>query len=190
MSGADVRPAAGPATLPTTADLIRRYAIASEEAANIVRTLSANDDVARMRAVVDAIWTHLHSAGVSWVGFYVPDPSEQTAEPQRLVLGPCRNTPACSPIGLHGVCGQALRSREIGLVHDVRALGEAYVACDPRDRAEVVIPLVRPVPGGERCLAVLDLDSHQVGRFSTVDIEGLKGVLVAAGIPDRAGPRG
>jgi putative methionine-R-sulfoxide reductase with GAF domain len=132
-----------------------------------------------MRAVVDALWTHLHAVGVSWVGFYLPDP----ADPEALVLGPSRNTPACSPIGLHGVCGQAFTGRQVMVIRDVRDLGEAYIACDPRDRSEVVLPLLRTTSGGQVCIAVLDVDSHEVGRFGPADVEGLRAVLEAAGIP-------
>ena len=79
--------------------------------AAITRALPANIQTMsleqRMRAVADALWNALHDKGVSWVGFYV-DHSDQPDD-QRLILGPCRNKPACSPIGLHGVCGQTLR---------------------------------------------------------------------------------
>lgn len=167
------------ATMPSPADLARRYAAAAEDAAATVRNCGGGDLEARMRAVVDALWTHLHSAGVSWVGFYLPDP----ADPRALVLGPSRNTPACSPIGLHGVCGQAFTGRQVMIIRDVRDLGDAYIACDPRDRSEVVLPLLRKTSGGEVCIAVLDVDSHEVGRFGTSDVEGLRAVLEGAGIP-------
>jgi putative methionine-R-sulfoxide reductase with GAF domain len=167
------------ATTPSPADLARRYAAAAEDAAATLRTSGGGDLEARMRAVVDALWTHLRAAGVSWVGFYLPDP----ADPNALVLGPSRNTPACSPIGLHGVCGQAFTGRTTMIVRDVRDLGEAYIACDPRDRSEVVLPLLRATSGGEVCIAVLDVDSHDVGRFGPADVEGLRTVLEAAGIP-------
>ena len=90
-----------------------------------------------------------------------------------------RNTPACSPIGLHGACGQAYLSRQPLVVRDVAALGENYVACDPRDRSEVVVPLL---DGQGECTAVLDLDSQEVGAFDKRDVDGLTHVLRAAGL--------
>ena len=128
-----------------------------------------------MRIVVDAMWDRLHDRGVSWIGFYVDVPGEP--DDQRMVLGPCRDKPACSPIGLHGVCGQALRSQQTRIVRDVRDLGEHYIACDPRDRSEIVIPLI-----GEcgTCWGVLDVDSHEVGSFDASDDSGLRQVLRAA----------
>jgi putative methionine-R-sulfoxide reductase with GAF domain len=174
------RPATA-APIPTPADLARRYAAAADDAAATVRGSGGGDLEFRMRAVVDALWTHLHAAGISWVGFYLPHP--HPSDPQALVLGPSRNTPACSPIGLHGVCGQAFTGRQVIIIRDVRDLGEAYIACDPRDRSEVVLPLLRTTSGGQVCIAVLDVDSHEVRRFGPADVEGLRAVLEAAGIP-------
>jgi putative methionine-R-sulfoxide reductase with GAF domain len=130
----------------------------------------------RMRAVADALWEGLRDRGVSWVGFYVARPG---APPEaRLELGPCRDRPACSPIGLHGVCGQALAAGRARVVRDVADLGASYIACDPADRSEIVIPLA---DDGGRCWGVLDLDSHEVGAFDEPDRRGLALVLRAAG---------
>jgi putative methionine-R-sulfoxide reductase with GAF domain len=127
----------------------------------------------RMRAVVDALWDGLYETGVSWVGFYLPEGESE------LVLGPSRNKPACSPIGLHGVCGQAFTGRKPIVVRDVRELGQNYVACDPRDQSEVVLPVFDEAGA---CWAVLDLDSHEIGAFSEADVAGLQAVLRAAGL--------
>ena len=128
-----------------------------------------------MRAVVDRLWEALGSQGASWVGFYVhPDP--QAGE---LVLAVCRDRPACSPIGLHGACGRALLERCILIVRDVANLGENYIACDPRDRSEIVVPCIDQT---DACWGVLDLDSHESGAFDVADAEGLHRVLVAAGL--------
>lgn len=129
-----------------------------------------------MRAVTDALWEGLKAHGVSWVGFYV---ERAEAPPEaRLELGPCRNKPACSPIGLHGVCGQALLAGRARIVRDVAELGPDYIACDPADRSEIVVPLF----GDDgRCWGVLDLDSHEVGAFGESDRAGLERVLRAAG---------
>ena len=127
----------------------------------------------RMQAVVDALWDALKDANVSWVGFYLHTGRDE------LVLGPRRDKPACSPIGLHGACGRAYTSRRPLVVGDVAELGENYVVCDPRDRSEVVIPLL----GDDgTCWGVLDLDSHQVSAFDDGDVEGLTAVLRAAGL--------
>ncbi len=131
----------------------------------------------RMRAVVDALWVAFENHGYSWVGFYLDQPNEP--DEKRLVLGWCRDKPACSPIGLHGVCGQALLSKKLRIVRDVTELGENYIACDPRDRSEIVIPLL-----DERgvCWGVLDIDSSDVGAFDESDALGLRQVLETAGL--------
>jgi putative methionine-R-sulfoxide reductase with GAF domain len=127
----------------------------------------------RMQRVVDALWAGLRDTGVSWVGFYLYEGDEE------LVLGPRRDKPACSPIGLHGACGQAFKSCRALVVRDVKDLGENYIACDPRDRSEVVIPLL---DADGQCWGVLDLDSHEPGAFSEDDVTGLTLVLRAAGL--------
>jgi putative methionine-R-sulfoxide reductase with GAF domain len=131
----------------------------------------------RMQIVVDALWDSLHDAGVSWVGFYIDQPHEP--DDRRLVLGPCRNKPACSPIGLHGMCGKAFMTRRTCIVDDVRTLGPNYIACDPRDQSEIVVPIMDQ---SGRCWAVLDVDSWTIAGFDTTDEAGLRGVLATAGL--------
>ena len=147
-----------------------------------VRGASGNDE-ARMQRVVDALWDAFAAAGVSWVGFYVAD--ESKPESERLLLGPRRDKPACSPIGLHGVCGAGYASGATQIVADVRALGESYVACDPRDLSEIVVPIAS---ANGAVTGVLDLDSFDVGSFDESDDEGLRAVLTAAGFSVPASP--
>jgi putative methionine-R-sulfoxide reductase with GAF domain len=125
----------------------------------------------RMRTLVDALWEALAPTGVSWVGFYLHEGRDE------LVLGPRRDKPACSPIGLHGACGRALTQKRPLVVRDVADLRQDYIACDPRDRSEVVIPLFEP---DGACWGVLDLDSHDVGAFDQTDVDGLLALLRAA----------
>jgi len=142
---------------------------------------SLADRTAQLEGVVDVLWQGLSSSGLSWVGFYLDQPGEP--EDARLVLGPRHPKPACSPIGLHGVCGQSLRGRCVRIVSDVSELGPDYIACDPRDRSEIVIPILdRAADGSPHCWAVLDLDSHEVGCFDQADALGLQDVLRAAGV--------
>jgi putative methionine-R-sulfoxide reductase with GAF domain len=128
----------------------------------------------RMQEVVEALWEATGSRGVSWIGFYLKD-----RERDELVLGPRRDKPACSPIGLGGVCGRCWLERRPILVADVARLGTHYIACDPRDRSEAVIPLFEP---GGACWGVLDADSHDVGCFETADIVGMTTLVEHAGL--------
>jgi len=134
---------------------------------------AAGDRAQRVRAVVDALWDGLKDTGVSWVGIYVHEGGDE------LVLAARRDKPACSPIGMHGACGTVFKTRRPLIVRDVQDLGPNYIACDPRDRSEVVIPLLE---ADGSCWGVLDLDSHEVGSFGTEDVTGLEAVLRAAGL--------
>jgi putative methionine-R-sulfoxide reductase with GAF domain len=136
-----------------------------------------------MRLLTDSFWDVLASQGVSWIGFYLG--AGQSMEdgrivgPQEMLLGPCRNKPACSPIGLHGVCGRGWREQRGIVVRDVAVLGADYVACDPRDKSEVVIPLFDPAGA---CWGVLDVDSWEVGAFNERDARVLGDILARAGL--------
>ena len=133
-----------------------------------------------MQRVVDLLWDAFSSDGYSWVGFYVAD--ESKPETERLILGPRRDKPACSPIGVHGVCGAAYASGRTQIVGDVRDLGESYVACDPRDLSEIVMPLFHEeADGPSACWGVLDVDSWETNAFDVTDRNGLAQVLEAAG---------
>ncbi len=131
----------------------------------------------RMQAVVDALWEAFVERGYSWVGFYVEVPGADDSE--RLVLGPRRDKPACSPIGLHGACGQSFLSKQTLIVRDVKDLGEGYIACDPKDQSEIVIPMIDE--NGD-CWGVLDIDSFEVGAFDERDEAGLQKMLRSAGL--------
>ena len=135
------------------------------------------DRASLMNAIIDILWDALSPHGVSWIGFYLDNPHQPDA--LRLTLGPRRNTAACSPIGLHGACGRCLLSRRILVVDDVRKLGAAYIACDPRDLSECVVPCLQ---GDGSAWAVLDVDSHLLGHFTAEYGDNLGKVLTAAGL--------
>jgi putative methionine-R-sulfoxide reductase with GAF domain len=135
---------------------------------------------ALMQAVVDALWGAFSTERggvppVSWIGFY----TWSKGAPEELVLGARRDKPACSPIGLHGVCGRGFLEKRPIVVRDVAVLGANYVACDPRDRSEVVVPLLNP---DGSCWGVLDGDSHFAGAFDTFDALSLARLLRHVGL--------
>lgn len=149
------------------------------------------------------MWEVLSPLGVSWVGFYVVDlaPGSPASDAKEMTLAYCRDKPACSPIGLHGACGRCWQSRRMLVVTDVARLGEGYIACDPRDKSEVVVPMFAPsiphAPGPTSpssaapsshapelgpCWGVLDVDSFDAGAFDAEDAKGLWRVCEAAGL--------
>ncbi|NUQ52919.1 MAG: GAF domain-containing protein [Phycisphaerales bacterium] len=103
-------------------------------------------------------------AKVSWVGFY-----ERAADADEMILVVRRDKPACSPIGLHGACGRCWKERRALVIADVSTLGAGYIACDPKDKAELVLPMM-----DERgCWGVLDVDSFEIGAFGEHDARGM-----------------
>ncbi|HMN42767.1 MAG TPA: hypothetical protein PKE29_18150 [Phycisphaerales bacterium] len=143
----------------------------------VITTLGppTGDRDSRMRRTVEALWIAFHTRGLSWVGFYLKSP-----DTDELILGPSRDKPACSPITLFGACGRAFLSRSPLVVTDVANLRTNYIACDPRDRSEVVIPCVDSFDGP--CWGVLDADSHDLRAFNEHDAHGLAKVLIHMGL--------
>ncbi len=144
----------------------------------------------RMRSLCDVLWNAFGDRGYSWCGFYVYEPgaagdgpgsSPGEMLPGEMLLAARQPKPACSPIGLDGICGQSWKQRQSVLVRDVRTLdANSYIACDPRDVSEVVVPMVL---GGE-CWGVLDVDSYEVGAFDEHDARGLLNAAQRAGLCD------
>lgn len=95
---------------------------------------------------------------INWIGFYVLQGDE-------LVLGPFQGEPACVriPVG-RGVCGTCVASGDTQRVDDVHAF-PGHIACDVRSRSELVVP----VRAQGAVVAVLDIDSPSVARFSADD---------------------
>lgn len=115
-----------------------------------------------------------HELGdLNWAGFYLNRNEE-------LVLGPFQGKVACVRIPFSkGVCGAAARTRLTQRVDDVHAF-PGHIACDSASSSELVVPLLKD----GRLVAVLDLDSPSVGRFSAEDQAGIEG-LVEIFLPER-----
>lgn len=122
-----------------------------------------------MREVVDELWDQFAGAPYSWCGFYSLQPDGQA-----LILGAHRDKPACSPLPMHGVCGQVARTGKAMIVPDVKALGEAHVECDPKNVSEICVP-VRDYDG--KVIAVFDVDSAQPAAFDEMDQRWLERIL-------------
>ena len=100
---------------------------------------------------------------LNWAGFYL-------LRGNQLVVGPFQGKPACIhiPIG-KGVCGTSLERNEMLNVPDVHQF-PGHIACDSASNSELVIPIRRQ----GQCVAVLDLDSPLLNRFSKADENGLQ----------------
>lgn len=127
-----------------------------------------------MHWAVDALWDAFNADRLSWIGFYVKDPTDE------MTLVARRDKPACSPIGLQGMCGRSWKERRPVLVDDVSALSSAnYIACDPRDKSEVVIPLFE---ADGTCWGVLDGDSYDTHGFDEHDAAQLTRLVEILGL--------
>lgn len=119
---------------------------------------------------------------ISWIGFYERDSSS----PEQMLLIDREPKPACSPIGLHGMCGRGMVENNSIIIDDVRTLGKNYIACDPRDQSELVVPLV---DANGTCFGVLDIDSYAIAAFDDRDADQMHKLLVAFGLTHRSEPR-
>jgi putative methionine-R-sulfoxide reductase with GAF domain len=142
--------------------------IAAREASSL-RTREA-----RMQRCCDLLWDAFSGAGLSWIGFYAKVPGAE-----EMVLEVRRDKPACSPIGLHGCCGRGWKERRPILVDDVATLGPNYIACDPRDKAELVLPML---DSDGTCWGVLDADSHDTFAFGEADRAGMSALCETLGL--------
>ena len=126
------------------------------------------DPVANMANAAALIWESLPD--LNWAGFYRNVRGE-------LVLGPFQGRPACIRIAFgKGVCGAAAATLEVQRVDDVNSF-PGHIACDSASASELVVPIVGS--DGE-LIAVLDLDSPTVARFTAEDEAGcveLAGIL-------------
>ena len=75
------------------------------------------------------------------------------------------------PLG-RGVCGTAAQRDATLLVPDVHAF-PGHIACDSASNSEIVVP----IHSGGRVVAVLDIDSPILNRFSEADRMGLEGFV-------------
>ena len=154
------------------------------EACDAIPADASRDE--RMGVFVRTLWDAIGDptgALCSWAGVYV-GPGERTPEGDvagdgEMLLAVREPKPACSPLGLHGACGRSHLEGETLVVTDVERLGEGYVACDPKDRAELVIPCLNQEGSS---WGVLDLDAFEAGAFSAHDAEILQDALLRAGL--------
>ena len=118
-----------------------------------------SDWIANMANAAALIWETLPD--LNWAGFYRNVGGE-------LVLGPFQGRPACIRIAFgSGVCGVAAQSRKVQRVEDVSVF-PGHIACDSASSSELVVPIIRD----DVVVAVLDLDSPKIGRFTNEDEVG------------------
>tara|TARA_B110000881_G_C18350682_1_gene401324 strand:+ start:46 stop:543 length:498 start_codon:yes stop_codon:yes gene_type:complete len=123
-----------------------------------------SDFVANMANISAILYWALDN--VNWAGFYL-------VKEGQLVLGPFHGQPACIriPIG-KGVCGTAVSENCIQLIDDVHQFS-GHIACDAASNSEIVLPIRH----NNHIIAVLDIDSPNLGRFDYEDKIGLSRIV-------------
>ena len=138
-----------------------KYRLLTEQ----IRALTAGetDLVAKMANVAAAIHEEM---GFFWTGFY-------RVVGEELILGPFQGPVACMhiPFG-RGVCGSAWKQRTTLVVPDVEKF-PGHIACSSLSRSEIVVPVFSP--DGE-IVAVLDIDSKELGTFDEIDRQHLEAI--------------
>lgn len=97
-----------------------------------------------------------------WVGFYLVDSSVK----RELLLGPFAGEETEHtriPFG-KGICGQAAEREETFLVQDVSREAN-YLSCSSDVKSEIVVPIFK----SGRIAGEIDIDSHQLSRFTQED---------------------
>ncbi len=113
-------------------------------------------------------WLYHALPDLNWCGFYC-----WNEEDQELVLGPFQGLPACIRIKPErGVCGASYTQARTLRVDDVEAF-PGHIACDSASKSELVIPLIK----NNKVLALLDLDSPQLSRFTLEDEKELTKIM-------------
>ena len=119
------------------------------------------DTIAKMANVAALLHQEF---GFWWTGFYRVVDGE-------LILGPFQGPLACMHIGYgRGVCGTAWKERRTVVVPDVEEF-PGHIACSSESRSEIVVPVF---DGGNNVVAVLDIDSRELGTFDEVDARWLE----------------
>lgn len=138
------------------------------------RIRSQIDEEADPVAVMATVVRQLHRSFeyFDWTGFYC------VVEPGLLKLGPFAGEDGCLEIPFgRGVCGAAASTRETQLVPDVRQARD-HITCSPTTLSEIVVPVLAP---DGSLLAVLDVDSDQLGAFDEVDRRNLEQLCTMIG---------
>ncbi len=133
-----------------------------------VLALTENEDdpislMATMAAELFGAFDHF-----DWVGFY------RNVGENTLKIGPYQGGHGCLVIPFsRGVCGACARRQETIIVPDVDAFTD-HIACSSSTRSEIVLPVF---DAQANLLAVLDIDSDQLGAFDQTDQNDLETLL-------------
>ena len=114
-----------------------------------------------------------HEFGFWWTGFYRTEGSSQ------LILGPFQGPLACTRIDYgRGVCGTSWAEKRTIIVPDVEQF-PGHIACSSESRSEIVVPVWQH----DEIVAVLDIDSRELGTFDQTDQDYLEQIVKLLATP-------
>ncbi len=123
-------------------------------------------DIDARMATVSAVLHHKLGM-VLWTGFYSLKQGE-------LLVKTYQGPLACQALKKNtGVCWTAVNKKKSIIVPDVHQF-EGHIACDPRAKSEIVVP-VRDKNKG--IIGVLDIDSKVLNRFDETDAAELEKII-------------
>lgn len=97
---------------------------------------------------------------LNWAGFYLFDEANND-----LVLGPFQGKVACMHITPgNGVVGTSFTQKDVLVVPNVHEFA-GHIACDSASNSEIVAPIIV----NDKIVAILDIDSPKLDRFSDAD---------------------
>ncbi|MEI6348193.1 MAG: GAF domain-containing protein [Bacteroidota bacterium] len=126
--------------------------------------VKTDNNIARMATTVALL--HNKFDYYFWTGFYLLEKGE-------LTVGPYQGSLACMVLRQNtGVCWAGINQKKAILVENVDDF-PGHIACDSRSQSEVVIPLFK----NNQIIAILDVDSKELGSFSEADVVGLQKII-------------
>ena len=144
-----------------------KYRLLAEQIKSLI--VGETDTIAIMANVCAAIH---ETMGFFWTGFYRVIGNE-------LVLGPFQGPVACIHISYgRGVCGSAWQQGKTIVVPDVEQF-PGHIACSSLSRSEIVVPIFNT---DNEIVAVLDIDSKELGTFDNTDRQWLEQITYDIGV--------
>ncbi|MFO7789532.1 MAG: GAF domain-containing protein [Bacteroidota bacterium] len=134
----------------------QRYERIYDQLQELIHPVS--NPVSRM-ATITAVLHHKFDR-FFWTGYYLLDDKED------LLVGPYQGPLACLKLERDkGVCRAGINQKKAIVVKDVETF-PGHIACDPRSKSEIVVPLFN---AGEKIVGVLDIDSDSHNSFDDID---------------------
>jgi len=100
---------------------------------------------------------------IFWVGVYLHHNN-------RLTVGPYQGPLACQELPYpEGACWYSVINRQPLVISDVKKF-QGHIACDPRSKSELVIPLLT---SKDIIYGVLDIDSNILNAFDKDDLDAV-----------------